>query len=275
MQIMAGRIQQEFNRIRASGRKALIPYLTVGFPDLETTVSLVETVVEAGADLVELGVPFSDPLADGVTIQRSTLHALRSGVTLDDCLAVVRKLRSRGVRIPIILMGYYNPILHYGLEEFTQAALQSEVDGLIVVDLPTEESWPLREACREKRISMIPLLAPTSTDERIAAACQHAEGFIYCVSLTGVTGARGELTSGVPELVRRARQHTDLPVVVGFGVSKREHVEAIETYADGVAVGSAIIDVLEQAPPGGMLKAGREFVLQLRGSRLPAEKNPQ
>ena len=202
MQIMAGRIQQEFNRIRASGRKALIPYLTVGFPDLETTVSLVETVVEAGADLVELGVPFSDPLADGVTIQRSTLHALRSGVTLDDCLAVVRKLRSRGVRIPIILMGYYNPILHYGLEEFTQAALQSEVDGLIVVDLPTEESWPLREACREKRISMIPLLAPTSTDERIAAACQHAEGFIYCVSLTGVTGARGELTSGVPELVR-------------------------------------------------------------------------
>ena len=269
---MVNRIDRTFHRLREAGQIALIPYLTVGFPKVETTIDLVQRLGQAGADIIELGIPFSDPLADGATIQRANFHALQQGVTLDTCLLVVDKLREKGLETPLIMMGYYNPILHYGLDAFAEAAGQAGVDGLIVVDLPHEEQAPLREVCDKRNISMVPLLAPTSTDERIAQACRGAKGFIYCVSLTGVTGARRELALGASQLIQQTRKHTSLPMVVGFGVSKREHIETIGAYADGAVVGSALIDIIESASQDRVLEEAQDFILHLKGESNPGPR---
>ena len=260
------RIDRTFQSLKNEGRKALVPFVTVGHPDVETSESLAEVVLSNGGDLLELGVPFSDPLADGPTVQATSQVALENGVTVSVALESVRRLRARGVDAPLIFMGYYNPYLRYGLERFVQDAADAGLDGLIVPDLPTEESDGLRALCDEHGLCVIPLLAPTSTDERIADACKAASGFIYCVSLTGVTGARRRLSTRVEDLVARVRQHTDLPVLVGFGVSSREHVEAIGRFADGAVVASAMLDLIDAAAPERRLDVAIEFVRGLTGT---------
>ena len=249
--------------LAARGRKAFAPFLTIGYPDVETSEALVEVVLDGGADMLELGIPFSDPLADGPTVQATSFAALRNGVTVTSALDTVRRLRARGVEAPLVFMGYYNPYLSYGLERFVEDAASAGVDGLIVPDLPAEESGALGALCAEQGLHLIPLLAPTSTDERIASACKAAGGFIYCVSLTGVTGARSVLSASVETLVERVRRHTDLPLLVGFGVSRREHVEAIGRFADGAIVASALLDAIGSAVPEQRLEVAGDFVRRL------------
>ena len=259
------RIKKKFAHIKAQRKTGLILYLTAGFPDLDATEELIPALVEAGADGIEVGVPFSDPLADGATIQASSFHALQQGVTLRDCVDLVQRLRPKVPETPMILMGYYNPIFSFGLKDFCQEAQRATVDGLIVPDLPVEESGPLLEQCRAHGIHLIPLLAPTSTEERIKKVCAVASGFVYCVSVTGVTGARDNLNSGVAHLVNRVRRHTSLPLGVGIGVSTREHIEAVSRVADVAIVGSALIRVIQDSPRNEMVARASRFVKELRG----------
>ena len=260
------RIKDRFDGLAARGEMGLIPYLTVGFPTVEDTLSLVPALVEGGADVIELGVPFSDPIADGPTIQRSSFHALTQGVTLTTCLDVCSTLRDAGVTIPFVLMGYCNTILSYGLERFAGDAARAGVDGAIMVDLPFEEAGPLRDAFYPLGLHIIPLLAPTSTDARIEMNCAGAGGFVYCVSVTGVTGARDELPPGIPDMARRVRSHTDLPIAVGFGVSQRRHVEALSSCAQAAVVGSALVDLVERTPSERRSEEAMEFVAGLKGA---------
>ncbi len=264
---MVNRIDSKFQLLKNAGETALMPFVTVGFPDVETSEEVAEALLRSGGDILELGVPFSDPLADGPTIQKTSFQALGQGVNLAVCLDFVRHLRSRGIEAPLVSMGYYNPFLRYGIERFVRDGSAAGLDGVIVPDLPTEEAGPLRSACKAQGIHLIPLLAPTSSDERIAQSCQEAGGFIYCVSLTGVTGARRALPSWLPELVGRIRRHTDLPIVVGFGVSLREHVEAISGFADGAVFASALMDAIDKSPKDRVVEVATEFVKTLRGSR--------
>ena len=222
-------------------------------------------MVEGGADIIELGAPFSDPLAEGPTIQKSSQIALEQGVTLEDCLECSRDARAKFPETPIVLMGYYNPILSYGLERFARDAGESGVDGAIVVDLPLEEAGPLQAALGVHGIDLIFLLAPTSTAERIRGVAQTGSGFVYCVSVTGVTSARRDLSADLPEFLGRVRAETDLPLIVGFGISKKEHVETVFEMADGVAVGSALINLIEHSEAGAREEKVREFVRGLRG----------
>ncbi len=257
---MANRIDTGLSAARASGKTVLAPFVTVGFPDVETSVAIAEAVLDSGGDLLELGIPFSDPLADGPTIQKTSLRALQQGVNVAKCLDVVRQLRGKGIDAPLLLMGYFNLFLRYGQAEFIRDAAGAGVDGLIVPDLPLEEAGPFQRLSESRNIYLIHLLAPTSTDERIAQTCKRAKGFIYCVSLTGVTGARAELRGGVRELVGRIRRHTALPVLVGFGVSTREHVEAIGRFANGAVFASALLDAIDRAPREKAVQTAREFV---------------
>jgi tryptophan synthase alpha chain len=262
------RIAATFARTRAEGRPALVAFLTAGYPSLGATPALVQALARGGADMVELGIPFSDPLADGVTIQRAGLAALRQGVTAADCLRVVGELRSQGLEIPLLLMGYYNPILAYGPEAFVAAAAAAGGDGLIVVDLPPEESEGLRDLCRARDLDLIYLLAPTSGRERIDRVARLASGFIYCVSVAGVTGARADLPPGLAAFVREVRDSTGLPLVVGFGISCREHIEAAAAMGlDGAVVGSAIINVIEHSDTHQQADEVREYVEVLTGHR--------
>ena len=263
---MVNRIDKKLRALKDSGQTALVPFVTIGFPDISTSEALAEVIMDAGADMLELGIPFSDPLADGPTIQRTSFQALRQGVNLGTSLEVLRRLRTRGVEAPLIFMGYFNPFLRYGLERFVEDAAEAGLDGIIVPDLPTEEAGYFNELCAARGIHLIPLLAPTSSDQRIALACKEARGFIYCVSLTGVTGARRELASGISDLVSRIRRQTDLPVLVGFGVSRREHVETIGRFADGAVVASALLDAIDKAPKEHVLQTAREFIAELRTS---------
>lgn len=264
------RIADTFARLRERGETGLIVYLTVGFPDLDATLELVPALAEGGADIIELGVPFSDPLADGVTIQKASFHALNQGVTLATCIETVAKLRSAGLDTPLILMGYYNPYWVYGMERFAKDAAAAGVDGVIAADVPTEESGPLGAECASNGLALIPLMAPTSPDQRIADACSQATGFVYCVSLTGVTGARQQVSSGAESLVARVRAYTSLPVAVGFGISTREHVAKVGTYADGAVVGSALLNTIESAPRSNVADEARAFARKLSG-RNPVE----
>ena len=232
---------------------------------MEDTRRLVSALVQGGAAVVELGVPFSDPLADGATIQNASMVALENRVNLGTCLEVAAALRSDGVTVPLVFMGYYNPILSYGLERFAIDAQDAGLDGLIVPDLPFEEADALQNTCRQHDIHFIPLLAPTSTDERIARSCEKAAGFVYCVSLTGVTGAREELPPGISTFIQRVRKHTDLPLAIGFGISQRHHVETLAPWAQAAVVGSALIEVVEKTPDGQREKAVKDFVAGLRG----------
>ena len=262
---MPNRIDETLANVLGNGQTALVPFITVGFPDIGTSELLASAILESGADMLELGVPFSDPLADGPTIQMTSYRALENGVTVSECLAVVGRLRARGVESPMIFMGYYNPYLSYGLERFLDDAERAGLDGMIVPDLPTEEAEQFGTMARSRRIHLIPMLAPTSSDQRIADACKAAGGFIYCVSLTGVTSARSSLSGSVSALVERIRQHTVLPIIVGFGVSRPEHLVEIGSYAEGAAVGSALLNAVDRAPADRKVAAAREFIRTLKG----------
>jgi tryptophan synthase alpha subunit len=223
--------------------------------------------VGGGADVIELGVPFSDPLAEGPTIQRSSFAALENGVTPSKCLDVVRELRARGMEAPLILMGYYNPILAYGVGEFCRDAAQAGADGFIVVDLPPEESADFHRECEKYNLRLIYLLAPTSSPERIARVAKLASGFIYCVSVTGVTGARDDLPVGLSEFVERVRTFSDLPIAVGFGISQHKHFQLVGRIADAAVIGSAIIDVIDGGDPSQAAARVKEYAEVVTGRR--------
>ncbi|MBI2165227.1 MAG: tryptophan synthase subunit alpha [Chloroflexi bacterium] len=268
-------IEDALSASRREGKVAIIPFLTVGYPNVAATLELAPALAQAGAAVFELGVPFSDPLADGATIQRTSFHALKEGVSLRTCLDVCARLRARGLKTPIVLMGYYNPILQLGLEECARAAVAAGVDGFIVADLPAEESGPFRHTCESSGLGLIPLLAPTSPEGRIAAACREARGFVYCVSLTGITGARSQLSSEVARLVQTVRRHTELPVAVGFGISTPEHVETVAEYADAAVVGSALLDVITASQQENFVEKAAAFIAHLAGRRARVPGGPR
>lgn len=267
-------LTKKFDEVSQSGRTGLIMFLTAGFPDMATTRELIPALAEAGADCIELGVPFSDPLADGPTIQASSFRALENGVTLGSCLEMVTEVRSQVPNTPVVLLGYYNPILSYGLARFAQDAATASVDGVIVADLPPDEAGPLLEECRPRGVHVIPLLAPTSTDARIQRACGSASGFVYCLSLTGVTGARREVSPGIFRLLERVRAYTSLPLAVGFGVSRREQVEALEGRAQAVVVGSGLVQVIMDSPRGETVDRVGRYVQELAGVAPTAKAGP-
>ncbi len=235
------RIRAAFRRAKEESRAAFMPYHALGYPDREGSLAVIQELASVGADLFELGIPFSDPLADGPTIQTATYQALTQGTTVADCLAMARTLRKQGVEQPFCAMSYYNPILRYGEERFVQEAAAAGIDGLIVPDLPPEEADTLEQACRAAGLATVYLLAPTSTQARIQAVAARATGFIYLVSVTGITGARQALPADLVDFVARVRRHTDLPLAVGFGISSGEQAAQVAAIADGVIVGSALV----------------------------------
>ena len=223
---------------------ALIPYITVGYPSIETTLKVVPLLADNGCDIVELGIPFSDPLADGATIQKASHQALMQGVTPAICLEVVKELRQR-VEIPLVFMTYYNPVLKFGLEEFCLKCAETGIDGLIIPDLPPDEGEELEQPARKHELDLIYLLAPTSNEKRIDLVVNKSSGFIYLVSLTGVTGSRDKLPNDLESFVDRVKEKTQTPLCVGFGVSTPEQAQRIGKIADGVIVGSRIIQSIE------------------------------
>ncbi len=235
------------NRIENAfkNKPIFMPYFPLGFPDLETSIDVIEALAKNGADLIEVGLSFSDPLADGPVIQKATQVALEKGITVKKSLEAVKELRKRGVNIPLILMGYYNPMLAYGLEKFVFDALDAGVDGFIVPDLPMEESEEFRAAlsgaASEVEAPLIQMLAPTTPDNRMELIARNAKGFIYFVSVTGVTGERKSISDGLEDLIARVRKHTSIPVCVGFGIGLPEQARSVGMVADGVIVGSACV----------------------------------
>lgn len=229
------------------GKPAFMPYFSLGFPDLETSLQIIQTCVANGADLIELGLPFSDPLADGPTIQHSTQVALQNGMTTRKCLDALQELRARGVGVPLLLMGYYNPILAYGLARFVEDARLCGANGLIVPDLPPEEADELVGLCEKHGLGFICFLAPTSTAERIALVAQKARGFVYLVSVTGITGARNRISDSLPEFIARVRAQVSIPLAVGFGISTPEQARQVGQLADGVIIGSQLIKLAENS----------------------------
>ena len=256
-----------FARTRAAGRMAIIPYLTVGYPNKGDTPELARRLIEAGADGLELGIPFSDPVADGPTIQATGQRALENGVTPTFALEVAAECRRlMGPEAPIVFMTYFNPILKYGLERFCADAAAAGVDGIIVPDLPPDEAAELTSVARPAGLDTIQFAAPTTTDERLRALPEHTSGFIYLVSLTGVTGARRDLSADLPDLIAQIRRHTDLPICVGFGISTPDHVRALSGHADGVIFASRLLDILTADGPA----AAAAFVTSLRDAAEPA-----
>lgn len=240
------RIKNTFNKLRKKNETALIPYLMAGDPDLATTRSLIVEMEKAGADIIELGAPFSDPLADGPTIQKAAIRSLRHHTSIADVLGLVADVRKTSP-IPLIIMTYYNLIFHYGEERFVNDAAAAGLDGVILPDLPPEEAGVLIPAAKKAGLDTIFLLAPTSTEERIKLVCKVSQGFVYYVSLTGVTGARAGVQSSVEESLRKIKAHTDKPVAVGFGISTPDQAAQIARWgADGVIVGSALVKVMEE-----------------------------
>lgn len=266
------RIDKAFQDTKAAGRSALIPFITVGDPDPDTSVAIIHHLEQAGADIVELGVPYSDPLADGPVIQESSQRALKHKITVLDVIQVAKRCREEGSQLPFILFTYYNPVLQVGLDRLFSLLSENDISGIIIPDLPIEENAEVTELCRKYGVHLIPLVAPTSK-ERIRKISQSAMGFVYCVSSLGVTGTRTEFFGGIEEFLQDVRQATDLPIAVGFGISNRDQVERFEKLCDGVVVGSAIVRRIGDAVPQ-LLEAAtrdiglgdiREFVRALKG----------
>jgi tryptophan synthase alpha chain len=258
------RIDECFERLRAAGEKALVPFVTAGDPDLATTAELVLAMAGSGADLIEIGVPFSDPSADGPAIQRSSERSLERGTTLRRILELVGRVRPQ-VDVPLVLMGYANPFYAMGAEGFADAASDVGVDGIICPDLPPEEGGDLFGALEARGIDGVLLAAPTTTDDRLAMLVERTRGFLYYVSLTGVTGAREVLAADVAANVEAIRKHGTVPVCVGFGISTPEHARAIGKVADGIVVGSALVDRIERAPsPAAAVDAVAAFITELK-----------
>ncbi len=259
------RIQRKFQQLKSEGKKAFIPYVTLGDPDLESTPELVLALEKAGADIVELGVPFSDPLADGPVIQRASERALRNGFSLRKGLDTISGLRKR-TEVPLVLFSYYNPLFSYGFESLARQARADGIDGFLITDLSVEEAQMPVGILRATGLDSIFLAAPTSTQERIEAIAGLSSAFIYAVSRTGVTGMQKSVSEEVVPLVAKIRVHSDLPVVVGFGISQPEQVREIDLHADGVVVGSAIVRCIEENLRDARLaERVAEFTRWLRG----------
>lgn len=232
-----------FEAAKAQNRAAFLPYFPIGYPTYEASLDAIEAMAAVGADGFEIGIPFSDPLADGPVVQAATQIALENGMTVKQCLEGVRTLRERGVQQPMVMMGYLNPLLAYGAEKFVIDAKAAGADGLLVPDLPPEEAAIFADVCAREGMALVFFLAPTSNSERIALVSQHAKGFIYVVSLTGVTGERRTLPADLESFIARLRQNTDMPLVMGFGISRPEHARMMNGLVDGFAVGSALVKV--------------------------------
>ncbi len=240
------RISRRFAELRRSGDMGLIAYLTAGDPSLAATEQFVLALANAGADVIEIGVPFSDPVADGPVIQRASERALHSGTTLAGVLSLVKSLRAR-TDVPLVLFSYFNPILQMGLEKFGDAAKAAGADGVLITDLTPEEGGEYRAAMSSRGLDTIFLAAPTSTDERLAIIAKVSTGFLYLISRTGVTGAKDQLADELPSLARRVRRVTDLPIAIGFGISQPGHVSVLGGLADAAVVGSALVEEIERA----------------------------
>ena len=240
-----GRIEDAFHTLKQQGKKGIIPFVTAGDPDLATTEHLLIELSQSGATLIELGVPFSDPMADGPVIQRASERALKHGFGLQELLDAVARARKR-IDTPIILFSYYNPLLQFGLKRVAEATRDAGLDGILVTDLTPEESGEFETELRANDLNMIFLIAPTSTDERLRLVAKHASGFVYAVSLAGVTGTRASVSAEAEELVTRMRQFSELPIAVGFGISNAQQVADVHRYADAVVVGSAIVAEMER-----------------------------
>ncbi len=260
------RIDRTFARLSASGRKALIPYVTAGFPASDSTVAVMHAMVAAGADAIELGVPFSDPMADGPVIQRANESALARRIGMRDVLATVAEFRGRDDSTPVVLMGYANPVERMGVAAFLDAARAAGVDGVIIVDYPPEESEQFARAAREHDIDPIFLLAPTSGDERIRQVLSLASGYVYYVSLKGITGAGNLDTDDVGRRVARIKRGTKLPVGVGFGIRDGETARAVSRHSDAVIIGTRMIQLLEDGPPEGAPQRAADFIASVRAA---------
>lgn len=230
-----------FEQAASENRAAFLPYFPIGFPEYDASIAAIQAMAEEGVDGFEIGVPFSDPLADGPTIQEATQIALQNGTTVKKCLEAVKTLRANGVQQPMMMMSYANPLIAYGIEQFVSDAKEVGADGLIVPDLPPEEASMFADACSKENLALIFFLAPTSNDKRIELAAKNATGFIYVVSLTGITGARTELPEYLSDFIERIRVKTDTPLVLGFGISTPEHVRQLHGLVNGFIVGSALV----------------------------------
>jgi tryptophan synthase alpha chain len=268
------RIEKRFAALKAEGRAGFVAYLTAGDPDLDTSIRLFEGVAAAGADLIEIGMPFSDPMADGPLIQAAGMRALKSGMTLRKTLAMVKHLRARDPDTPYVLMGYYNPIYRYGAEAFAKDAAAAGVDGMIIVDLPPEEEAEFAEPAVRAGLDLVRLATPTSDAARLPVIVERASGFVYYVAIAGITGTRSADSSAVRDAVARIRKFTKLPVAVGFGIRTPEQAAEIARAADAVVVGSALVDRLAQnldpdgAPKPGLVDAVLDDIAALaRGIR--------
>jgi tryptophan synthase alpha chain len=243
------RITAKFDQLKSEKIGGFIPFIVAGDPDLETTKKLILEIAEKGASVIELGIPFSDPVADGVTIQASGERALRNDFGVGDVLNIVQEVRTKGCETPIILFSYFNPILQYGLKKFAKTAKENGADGILITDLIPEEADEFHKILTENDLCLIMLAAPTSSDERLEKICKKASGFVYAVSRAGVTGARNETSSDAENLVKRLRKFTDLPIAVGFGISNAEQVGETWKYADAAVVGSAIVKEMMELSP--------------------------
>lgn len=258
------RLESTFAQLKKRGETALIPFITAGDPTPELTVDLVRTLANAGADIIELGVPFSDPMADGPTIQASSERALAAGTTLQKVLQIVAQAR-REVQIPLVLMGYYNPVFHYGIEAFARDAANAGVDALLLVDLPPEEAGEVRPAMDAAGLPLITLLAPTTPTQRMRQLAAAAQGYIYYVSMTGVTGTQTVSPESIRVAVEELKTMTQIPVAVGFGITTAADARAVAEFADAVVVGSALVRIIaEQGKDSGLLPAVAAFVSELK-----------
>ena len=266
------RISRRFAELQARGEMGIIPYITAGDPSFSASLKFVETLAGAGADVIELGVPFSDPLADGPTIQRASERALKSGATLAgvlDLVCKIRKSNSPAAEVPIVLFSYYNPILQMGLEKFASAASEAGADGVLATDLTLEESEEYRCILQAHNLDTIFLGAPTSTDERLSQIAAVSSGFLYLISRTGVTGAKDSLPDDLPTLLRRARGVTQLPIAVGFGISQPGHVSVLGGLADAAAIGSSLVSEIENA--SSVDAAASTLAARIRSLKLAAQ----
>jgi len=246
---MAAELEKTFAKCAQAGRVAFVPYMTAGYPSKECTVRHLLAMQEGGADIIELGMPFSDPLADGPTIQQSGFVALKGGVTLNDCFDFVKSARKQGLTVPVILMGYWNPFEQYGQEKLVKDGFDATLSGFIAVDLSGPEAERFGQICKEGKMAYIPLVAPTTTDKRLAEVAKFASGYVYCVSVTGITGNRDSLPEDLPEFAQRVSKATPLPIAVGFGLKTRQHVKDVGQYAQGAIMGTSIVATVRDAGP--------------------------
>ncbi len=241
------RIEQKFVELKAQKRTALIPFIMGYDPDLETSRKILAALPAAGADIIEIGMPFSEPMADGVVIQAAGIRALKAGANVAGIIELVRDFRKNNNETPIILMGYFNPIYRYGAEKFCNAAVNAGVDGVIIVDLPPEEENEIRPYLKASGLDLIRLIAPTSGDKRLTLLTASASGFVYYISVAGITGSKTAETGTLKEQVENIRKHTSLPIAVGFGIKTRQQVQEVSNFADAVVVGSALVDTIDKA----------------------------